>query len=115
MTRVEVDTICTGLPGAVLSGPGELDAWKVGGKMFACFGHEETRAQNTEKMAVKCPDVETASMLIDAGAARKAAYFHRSWVELRLPDIAQDEAEHRLSVSYETIRAKLPKAIREAL
>lgn len=115
MTRAEFDRLCAELPGAVLSGPGELDAWKVGGKMFACFGHVDTRDRNTETASVKCPDVETASMLIDAGAAAKAAYFHRSWVSLSLPDLEPDEARHRLAVSYDTIRASLKKADRDAL
>ena len=113
--RADIDALCAALPGAVLSGPGELDAWKLGGKMFACFGHEEARASNTERVAVKCPDVETAQMLIDAGAACKAAYFHRSWVELPLPGTAPEEARHRIAVSYDTIRAGLPKKARDAL
>jgi predicted DNA-binding protein (MmcQ/YjbR family) len=109
MTRSEFDALCAAQPGAVLSGPGELDAWKVGGKMFACFGHVDTRAANTEAVTVKCPDAETAEMLIDAGAARKAKYFHRSWVELTLAGLSQDEARHRVEVSYDTVRASLTK------
>ena len=115
MTRGEFDTICAAHPGAVLSGPGELDAWKVGGKMFACFGHVEERATNTETASVKCPDVETAGMLIDAGVAVKAPYFHRSWVQLQLMSLDPDEAEHRIGVSYDTILKSLPKKTREAL
>ncbi|WP_319637448.1 MmcQ/YjbR family DNA-binding protein [Kangsaoukella pontilimi] len=115
MTRADFDTLCAGMPGAVLSGPGELDAWKVGGKMFACFGHTENRASNTDAASVKCPDAETAAMLIDAGAARKAAYFHRSWVTLDLGPLEPDEARHRIAVSYDTIRASLKRAARDAL
>ncbi|MGA9409425.1 MAG: MmcQ/YjbR family DNA-binding protein [Roseobacter sp.] len=115
MTRAEFDDICSRQRGAVLSGPGELDAWKVGGKMFACFGHSETRAENTETASVKCPDVETAAMLIDAGAARKAPYFHKSWVQVDLGSLAPAEAEHRISVSYDIISRTLPKSVREAL
>ncbi|MEP0960848.1 MAG: MmcQ/YjbR family DNA-binding protein [Roseobacter sp.] len=115
MTRIEFDTLCAAHPGATLSGPGELDAWKVGGKMFACFGHEEKRALNTEHVAIKCPDAETAAMLIDAHAATKAPYFHRSWVQLALPPLETDEATHRVAISYETIRRGLPKTVREAL
>ena len=115
MTRADFDTLCAAMPGAVLSGPGELDAWKVGGRMFACFGHAESRAENTEAASVKCPDVETAAMLIDAGAARKAAYFHRSWVTVDLAPLEADEARHRIAVSYDTIRASLKKAERDAL
>ncbi len=115
MTRSDFDTLCAERPGAVLSGPGELDAWKVGGKMFACFGHHEQRAANTDHVSVKCPDTETAAMLIDAGAAVKAPYFHRSWVQLDLPALAEDEARHRIAVSYDTIHRGLPKSVREAL
>ena len=114
MMRADVDTICAALPGATASGPGELDSWKVGGKMFACMAGGENRGAE-DGVSVKCPDVETAAMLIDAGAARKARYFHRSWV--RLPYDATDAAEaaHRIRVSYDVIVASLPKAIREAL
>ncbi|MGR3541220.1 MAG: MmcQ/YjbR family DNA-binding protein [Hasllibacter sp.] len=115
MTRAGIDALAGRLPGAVLSGPGELDAWKVGGRMFACFGHAAARATNTEAVSVKCPDVETAEMLIGAGAAGKAAYFHRSWVSLPIPDLAEDEARHRLAVSYDAVRAGLPAAQRRAL
>ena len=86
--------MCKMHSGAVLSGPGELDAWKVGGKMFACFGHEEKRAVNTEHVAVKCPDVDTAAMLIDAGAAQKAPYFHKSWVQLDLASLDRTAGLH---------------------
>ncbi|MEM9707739.1 MAG: MmcQ/YjbR family DNA-binding protein [Pseudomonadota bacterium] len=115
MTRSEFDALCGAMPGAVLSGQGELDAWKVGGKMFACFGHTEKRATNTDAASLKCPNTETAEMLIDAGAARKAAYFHRSWVSLDLPALDAEEAEHRIAVSYDTIKQSLPKSVREAL
>ena len=115
MTRADFDQVCAVLPGAILSGPGELDAWKVGGKMFACFGHAETRDTNTDVASVKCPDVETASMLIDAGAARNAPYFHRSWVQLDLGTLEADEAAHRIVVSYDKVRSGLPKAVSEAL
>ncbi len=65
------------LPGAQLAHPfdGEHDAWKVGGKMFTCIGMSGKTA-----LSVKTPDVETASMMIESGAALKAPYFHRSWV-----------------------------------
>ncbi|MEM6888778.1 MAG: MmcQ/YjbR family DNA-binding protein [Pseudomonadota bacterium] len=115
MTREAFDALCAAHRGAVLSGPGELDAWKVGGKMFACFGHTEQRAANVETVSVKCPDVETATMLIDAGAAHRAPYFHRSWVQLALGDLDPDEAAHRIAVSHETVCAGLTRKIREAL
>lgn len=33
-------------------------------------------------VSVKTDSIETAQMLIDAGVAVKAPYFHRSWVNL---------------------------------
>lgn len=115
MTRADFDSLCAAHPGAVLSGPGELDAWKIGGKMFVCFGHSDTRPHNTKTASVKCPDVETANMLIDAGVAARAPYFHRYWVQLSLADTDPDEAAHRISVSYDTVLQGLPKKVRDGL
>jgi len=115
VTREAFDAFCARHPGAVLSGPGELDAWKVGGKMFACFGHVDTRAENTKTASVKCPDVETAAMLIEAGVASRAPYFHGSWVQLTLAGLDPEEAAHRIAVSYDTVRKSLPKKVRTAL
>ena len=111
MTRDDVNEICRAFPGAVWSDPwgGGHDAWKVADKMFACIG------MTGYGISVKCPDVETAQMLIETGVAEKAPYFHRSWVVLPFESTAPDEAEHRLRVSYETIRNKLPKKVQATL
>ncbi|MGP9818753.1 MmcQ/YjbR family DNA-binding protein [Salinarimonas sp. NSM] len=104
--RQRVAAICAPLPGAEASDPwgGGHEAWKVGGKMFACIGSV------TPGVAVKCADVETASMLIEAGVGARAPYFHRSW--LLLPeDAPEDELAHRLVVSYDLVRAKLPRRL----
>ncbi len=115
MTRAEFDALCATQPGAVLSGPGELDAWKIGGKMFACFGHVDTRDQNTDQAVVRVTDNETAQMLIDTGAASKPAYFRGAWVALSLPDLEEGEAAHRIAVSYTTIRGTLTKKLQATL
>lgn len=108
MTRGEFDALCAARPGAVRSGPGELDSWKVGGKMFACIGAMD------EGVAVKCADTDFAALLIEAGDARKAPYFHRSWV---LIPWGADEGfmRDRIVISYDLIRSKLPKKVREGL
>ena len=112
VTRTEIDAICSSFPGTRLAlPPEELLSWKVGEKMFATFGDFE----DTGGVSVKCPDVDTAHMLIEAGAAEKAPYFHRSWVRLSFDATAPDEARHRLAVSYDVVRASLPKKIRTAL
>ncbi len=108
--RSRVSRICTPLPGAAASDPwgGEHEAWKVGGKMFACFGAVDPG------VSVKTPDIETATMLIDAGIGRKAKYFHRSWVNL--PDtVAEDELTHRVTSSYDIVRASLTKKVQATL
>ena len=115
MTRPDFDSLCATRPGALLSGPGELDAWKVGGKMFACFGHTDTRASNDDHVVVRCTDTEMARMLIETGAAGKPAYFRGAWVRLDLETLDRSEATHRIAVSYATIRAGLTKKAQSAL
>ena len=110
MSRERINAMCAELPGADVSDPwgGGHDAWKVGGKMFACVGAMR------EGVSVKTDGIETATMLIEAGVAERAAYFHRSWVYLP-EDVAADELEHRLVQAYRIIRAGLPKKAQAAL
>ena len=110
MTRDTVNDICKAFPGAEVSDPwgGGHDAWKVGGKMFACVG-----AMN-QGVSVKTRDVETAQMLIEAGVGEKAPYFHRSWVLLPW-SVAEDELRHRLETSYDIVRGGLTKKAQAAL
>ncbi|MGJ3263996.1 MAG: MmcQ/YjbR family DNA-binding protein [Salinarimonas sp.] len=108
--RQRVAAICRRLPGAEASDPwgGGHEAWKVGEKMFACLGSV------MPGVAVKCADVETAQMLIEAGVGARAPYFHRSWV--LLPEsVDEDELAHRLAVSYDLVRAKLPRRLTAGL
>ena len=109
MTRALVDQICITFPGATAADPTtELDSWKVGGKMFACFG------DRIDGVCVKTDSVDTAQMLIDAGAATKAPYFHKSWVLVGF-DSAKDELRHRIAVSYDIIFKALPKKQRDQI
>ncbi len=109
MTRDDINQICAQFAGATAADPtSELDSWKVGGKMFICFG------TNKSGFCVKTDSPETAQMLIDAGAACKAPYFHRSWV-LVAPDSNPDELRHRIAVSYDIIRANLTKKMQASL
>ncbi len=108
--RSRVETICATLPGAAKSDPwgGGHDAWKVGGKMFACIGAVDPG------VSVKTPDTVTAAMLIEAGVGTRAPYFHRSWI--RLPeDVPQDELSHRVLVSYDIVRGSLTKKLQATL
>ncbi len=104
MGRTLVYSICKTLPGAEVSDPwgGGHDAWKVGGKMFACIGAV------TPGVSVKTDSVETAQMLIEAGVGTKAPYFHRSWILLPF-DTPDEELRHRLRLSYQIVRASLTK------
>ncbi len=109
MSRDLVNTLCAAHPGATAADPTtELDSWKVGGKMFACFG------DRIDGVCVKTDSVETAQMLIDAGAGTKAPYFHRSWLLVSF-DSSEDELKHRISSSYDIIVRALPKKVRLAL
>ncbi|WP_208350119.1 MmcQ/YjbR family DNA-binding protein [Pseudaestuariivita rosea] len=111
VTRDQVDQICTGLTGTTLAHPPELVSWKVGGKMFACFGGDG----QMNGVSVKCQDVATAEMLIETTAAIRAPYFHKSWVRLQFSDTDIDEVTHRLTASYDIIRKSLPKKLRDTL
>lgn len=105
MSRDLVNSLCAAHPGATASDPTvELDSWKVGGKMFACFG------DRIDGVCVKTDSVDTAQMLIDAGAATKAPYFHKSWVLVGF-DSPEDELAHRIAVSYDIILKGLPKKV----
>jgi len=110
MSRESVNRICAALPGAELSDPwgGGHDAWKIGGKMFACIGAV------MPGVSVKTDSVETAELLIAAGIGVRAPYFHRSWVNLPW---GTDEAElqHRLHGAYRIVRAGLTKKLQAAL
>lgn len=109
MTRHLVNLICANHLGATASDPAtELDSWKVGGKMFACFG------DRIDGVCVKTDSIETAQMLIDAGAARRAPYFHKSWVLVSF-DSAEDELRHRIATSYDIIFKALPKKLRDQI
>ena len=110
MTRARVNAICATLPGAEVSDPwgGGHDAWKVGGKMFACVGAVMPGVN------VKTASVETAQMLIDAGIGRRARYFHQSWVYL--PEGCDaGELHHRLLASYRIIRGSLTRKLQAGL
>jgi predicted DNA-binding protein (MmcQ/YjbR family) len=104
MSRKLVNAICRKFPGAEVSDPwgGGHDAWKVGGKMFACIGAV------MPGVSVKTDSIETAQMLIDAGVGVKAPYFHRSWVNLPW-GTSEDELRHRLTASYGLVRSGLTK------
>jgi predicted DNA-binding protein (MmcQ/YjbR family) len=104
MHRKLVNAICRSFPGAEVSDPwgGGHDAWKVGGKMFACIGAV------TPGVSVKTDSVETAQMLIDAGVGIKAPYFQRSWVNLPW-GTSEEELRYRLVSSYKLVRFSLTK------
>jgi predicted DNA-binding protein (MmcQ/YjbR family) len=104
MSRELVNAICRGLPGAKVSDPwgGGHDAWKVGGKMFACIGAV------MPGVSVKTDSIETARMLIDTRIGLRARYLHRSWVNLPW-GTSEDELRHRLTASYRLVRSSLTK------
>ena len=108
--RAPLNALCATLPGAEVSDPwgGGHDTWKVGGKMFALIG------AMGHGISVKTDSIETAQMLIEAGAAEKAPYLHRSWVRVPL-EADPEELRHRIVTSYRLIRGGLPKKLQASL
>ncbi len=111
MDRADVNAYCETLPGATLDDPwgGGHDAWKVGGKMFACIGVANLG------ISVKTPDIETASLLIEMGRAERAPYFHRSWVLVPWGTVDEDEMRDRIHTSYTIVRGGLTKKFQATL
>ncbi|QPH55828.1 MmcQ/YjbR family DNA-binding protein [Pontivivens ytuae] len=74
-------------------------------KVFAIF------ADKTERVTLKCKDAETASFLIEIGAAEKAPHLPRGgWVAFSLNDTDEDDLRERIETSYDVVRATLTKA-----
>ena len=112
MSRDLVTAICAPLPGATVSDPwgGGHDCWKVGGKMFCNVGGYG------DGVDVKCPDVETARMLIDMGGVTKAPYMHASWIRVPFNDaLTEADLRHRILTSYRLVRAGLTKKLQATL
>jgi predicted DNA-binding protein (MmcQ/YjbR family) len=105
MGRDMVNEICQALPGAERSDPwgGGHDAWKVGGKMFACIGVAN------DGVSVKTPSVEDAALLIEMARAVKAPYFHRSWVRVDWEAVPEEELRDRIETSYGIVFGGLTK------
>jgi predicted DNA-binding protein (MmcQ/YjbR family) len=112
MSRDLVNAICRELPDAEVSDPwgGGHDAWKIGGKMFACIG------AIMPGVSVKTDSIETAELLIEAGVGVgvKAPNFHRSWINLPW-GMPEDEVRHRIETSYRLVRGGLSKKVQAAL
>jgi predicted DNA-binding protein (MmcQ/YjbR family) len=112
MRRDLVNTLSRDLPGATWSDPwgGGHDAWKVGGKLFALVGARDGNGVN-----VKCPDVETARLLIDMGRANRAPYLHASWVRIPFGLVPDEELADRIRISYGLIRKGLTRKVQATL
>jgi len=68
----------------------------------------------TPGVAIKTDSIEAASLLIEMGAATRAAYMHRSWENLDW-NIPEEELKARLEHAYRLIRASLPKKVQAGL
>ena len=112
MTRNLVNSHCATLPGATVDDPwgGGHDCWKVCEKMFANVG------ALGQGVIFKCPDIDTAAMLIDLGRAEKAPYMPRGgWVMARWGAMDEAELKERLTRSYLVVRCSLTKKLQATL
>ncbi len=78
--------------------------------MFAGVG-----ARDDHGVDVKCPDPETAQMVIEMGHGLRAKYLHASWVTVPFGLVGDDELRERILTSYQLIRAKLPRKVQAGL
>ena len=65
-------------------------------------------------VSIKTDSIETAQMLIEVGVGVKAAYFHRSWINISW-DIDEKELTARLAASYRLVCPTLPKKAHSSL
>ena len=105
MTRDEIDSHCKSLPGAEMVVQWEgCHVWKVGGKVFAISVPDQ------ERITFKCDHPDTAAFLIEIGVATIAPHLPRGgWVAMAYATEAADLVA-RVSTSYKTVFAALPKA-----
>lgn len=106
---------CISLPGAtedLKAEWGDSLLLRVGGKIFASIG----LAQVPPRMQVKCTPERFAELLEVEGVS-PADYVGRfQWVQFSTSGVFRDaELRQLISESYENIRGKLPKKMREAL
>ena len=113
--RDGLEELAASLPGAFLVVQwGDAHVYKVGtaekAKVFAILGLQ------TNRMTVKCQDVDTAAFLIEIGAAQRAKYLPRGgWLSFDLEEADADDLRERIATSYDTVRASLTKAIQAQL
>lgn len=108
MTLEEITAHCLSHRGAshVVQWMGS-QVYKVGGKLFA------VHAPESGHLTVKCDSEDTAKMLIEVGAARRAPHLPRGgWVAFDPASIDASELRARITQSYQTIHDALPKAAR---
>ncbi|MEL6754025.1 MAG: MmcQ/YjbR family DNA-binding protein [Pseudomonadota bacterium] len=111
MTLDDIKTHALSHPGAshVVQWMGS-QVYKVGDKMFAVHGPESGH------LTVKCDSEDTAKMLIEVGAARRAPHLPRGgWVAFDVASTDADELKARLTLSYDKVRSSLPKAVHREL
>lgn len=110
MTKDEIYTHCLSLPKAT-----HVEQWmgsqvyKIGGKVFAIHAPESGH------VTFKCDTEDTAKLLIEVGAAKRAPHLPRGgWVAVP-PDMDADELKARISQSYQTVLSGLSKAVRKEI
>ncbi len=111
MTAEEVEAICLSLPGAhkVVQWM-DSKVYKLNKKVFAVV------TPDGKYVTLKCETIETADMLISAGAAAAAHHLPRGgWVTIDLSSMPTSELHERLTRSYSVVRSGLPKTQRDAL
>ena len=91
-----------------------LHVYKVGTpekfKMFAILSPGNSR------LTLKLSNPETANLLIEAGVASRNSHLPRGgWVVLHLDQLEPDDVSERITDSYKTVAATLPKVLRDKL
>ncbi|MCK7594735.1 MmcQ/YjbR family DNA-binding protein [Pseudomarimonas salicorniae] len=114
MHEDQLARLCRGLPGATTDIKWDHDrVWSVGGKMFAVLVLD---GPQSGRLSFKVAD-DRFLELTDLQGVHPAPYLARAhWISLSPGHVLSDgEVEALLKGSYELVRSRLPKKLRETL
>jgi predicted DNA-binding protein (MmcQ/YjbR family) len=113
---MELDWIrrhCLSLPGTTENVQWESLLFRIGGKIYALAALEESAAV---ALRFKCTPEEFAELVEIEGLIQAPYFARKQWIAMtHLEALPRAETRRRINRSYELVKAKLPKKIRDTL
>jgi predicted DNA-binding protein (MmcQ/YjbR family) len=113
---MELDWIrrhCLSLPGTTENVQWESLLFRIGGKIYALAALEESASV---ALRFKCTPEEFAELVEIEGLIQAPYFARKQWIAMTTLDaLPRAETRRRINRSYELVKAKLPKKIRDTL